>query len=279
MNRPTSKTISDIADSASELASDASARIGATVGEAADKIGALFAGSGDGFTDTLIAKAKAVEPRNYVPSRQTVAKGGAGAGLVLAGTAAVAAGAFALYYWRERNQEEARFDLIAQEAGFELRRYQSHLVAETVVKGDRDEALSQGFKRIADYIFAKPGGRADGDDNEKIAMTVPVSTSAEDNRTWTVRFVMPAQYKRKDLPTPAAGVSIAQRAKRHVAVLRFSGKGSDDALVVDKRRELMAWVEERGFKPVGEVEYAFYNAPIVPGFLRRNEVWIAVEPV
>jgi len=41
----------------------------------------------------------------------------------------------------------------------------------------------------------------------------------------------------------------------------------------------MAWVEERGFKPVGEVEYAFYNAPIVPGFLRRNEVWIAVEPV
>jgi hypothetical protein len=39
---------------------------------------------------------------------------------------------------------------------------------------------------------------------------------------------------------------------------------------------LNAWVEQQGLTPVGAIEYAFYDAPMVPGPLRRNEVMVEV---
>ena len=33
----------------------------------------------------------------------------------------------------------------------------------------------------------------------------------------------------------------------------------------------------RGIKAGGEPEYAFYNSPMIPGPLRRNEVWLALS--
>lgn len=280
MTRPTDK-LAKIAGTAADSASDFAATTADTASEfaarAADRIGALF-GADDSFTDRMVAKAKAIDAKDFVPSRQTVAKGGAGAGVLLAGAAVIAAGAFALYYWRERQQEEPAYDLLAKDGDFELRRYKPYLVAETIQKGDRSEALEAGFRQIAAYIFAKPEGRASSeDDEEKIAMTVPVTTTSEDNRSWRTRFVMPRVQTRETLPQPAAGVSIAEQGERHVAAIRFAGKGTDEALIEDKKRELVAWLGERGFKAAGDAEYAFYNAPIVPGPLRRNEVWIAIE--
>jgi hypothetical protein len=284
MTRSTKQTIAEFTDTAATSAGQLAESVGETASAyaaaAADKVGALFSQIDDGFTDRLVTKAKSVAPKTLGSSRATGGKigAGAGAGLLLAGAAAIAAGAFALYYWRERNQEEAEFDLLAKDGDFELRRYRPHLVAETVQPGSRDEALDTGFRAIANYIFAKPGGRAPSESSEEqIAMTVPVTTASEDSGSWRVRFVMPKAQTRETLPNPAAGVAIGEQAERHVATIRFAGKGSDAALVEAKRDALKAWVAERGFKPVGEAEYAFYNAPIVPGPLRRNEVWIAIE--
>lgn len=281
MTRPTDR-LSQIAgtavDSASDFAATTADNASDLAARAADKIGGLFGGAEDGFTERMIGKAKSIDAKDFVPSRQTVAKGGAGAGILLAGAAAIAAGAFAVYYWRERNQEEAEFDLLAKEGDFELRRYKPHLVAETIQKGSRNEALAAGFRPLADYIFAKPGGRAGSEDSdEKIAMTVPVTATSEDNRAWRVRFVMPRVQTRETLPQTAAGVAIVEQPERHIAALRFAGRATDESLVADKKRELVAWLAERGFTAVGDPEYAFYNAPIVPRPLRRNEVWIAIE--
>jgi hypothetical protein len=281
MTRPTdrfSALAGAAADNASDLAATTVDNASELAARAADKIGALFGGTEDGFTERMIGKAKSIDAKDFVPSRQTVAKTGAGMGVLLAGAAVIAAGAFALYYWRERKQEEAQFDLLAKDGDFELRRYKPYLVAESIQKGSRSEALDAGFRKISAYIFAKPEGRAKNeDDAEKIAMTVPVTTTSEDNRSWRVRFVTPRAQTRETLPQPATGVAIAEQGERHVAALRFAGLGTDDELVEAKKHELVAWVAERGFKPVGDVEYAFYNAPIVPGPLRRNEVWIAIK--
>ncbi len=281
MTRPTDR-FSELAGAAADSASDFAATTADNASElaarAADKIGALFGGTEDGFTERMIGKAKSIDAKDFVPSRHTVAKTGAGAGVLLAGAAVIAAGAFALYYWRERNQEEAEFDLLAKDGDFELRRYKPYLVAESIQKGSRSEALDAGFRKISAYTFAKPEGRAKNeDDAKKIALTVPVTTTSENGRAWRVRFVMPRAQTRETLPQPAAGVAIAEQAERHIAALRFSGKEADESLVADKKRELVAWLAERGFKAAGDVEYAFYNAPIVPGPLRRNEVWIAIE--
>jgi hypothetical protein len=39
---------------------------------------------------------------------------------------------------------------------------------------------------------------------------------------------------------------------------------------------LRAWLLGQGIVPEGEAEFAFYDAPMVPGPLRRNEVLIPV---
>lgn len=271
MTRSTERSISDFADSVTDHASKFAS-------DAADKVGALFGQTDDSFTDRLVARARSIDAKDFVPSRQTVAKGGAGAGLLLAGAAAFAAGAFALYYWRERSQEEPAFDLLAKDGDFELRRYKAALVAESVQPGDRDEALKAGFKPLAAYIFDQPGGRAASEDaEEKIAMTIPVTATSDASGSWRVRFFPPRAQTRATLPQPAAGVTIAERPVRHVATIRFAGRSNDDALIERKREALTAWIAERGFTSIGDPEYAFYNSPIVPGALRRNEVWIAIE--
>ena len=59
--------------------------------------------------------------------------------------------------------------------------------------------------------------------------------------------------------------------------MRFAGRGADRELIADKREELLDWVRKRGLTTSSEPEFAAYNAPIVPGVLRRNEWWVEVE--
>ena len=40
---------------------------------------------------------------------------------------------------------------------------------------------------------------------------------------------------------------------------------------------LRGWLAKRGVRSNGEPEYAFYNSPMIPGPLRRNEVWLAIS--
>ncbi len=42
------------------------------------------------------------------------------------------------------------------------------------------------------------------------------------------------------------------------------------------RRNCANGLPAQGIAPLGEAEYAFYDAPMVPGPLRRNEVLIPV---
>jgi hypothetical protein len=170
---------------------------------------------------------------------------------------------------------------------FELRAYPRLLVAETVVKGDRQAALEEGFQRLADYIFAKSRGGekismtapvlADREGaNERVAMTAPVLSEEVDGGGWRTRFVMPAKYDRASLPVAPAGIVIAEIPPREMAAVRFSGGSEDDNLARQERR-LRDWMAANGFEAAGAPEYTFYNSPYIPPFLRRNEVLIPVR--
>jgi hypothetical protein len=60
-----------------------------------------------------------------------------------------------------------------------------------------------------------------------------------------------------------------------MAAIRFSGNGSARDLALMEAR-LRDWMTGQGLMPAGEAEFAFYDAPMVPGPLRRNEVLIPV---
>ncbi len=83
--------------------------------------------------------------------------------------------------------EEPRFTVVDKVGAIEIRQYGPRLAADVVVQGDEEDARSNGFRPLADYIFGNNTARAKIDmtapvaqeRNEKIAMTAPVSQTRE----------------------------------------------------------------------------------------------------
>ena len=204
---------------------------------------------------------------------------------VLAGAAAFGAmliGGAAVYYLREKQTEEPDYRTLATDGDFQIRDYPAMTVAETVVEGPRKQALGAAFGVLADYIFAKSR------DGEQLPMTVPVMQDAGDPMAsdppvfdddlqggWRTRFVMPDGRHAGELPAPPEGVELVELAARKVAVVSFTGRPDDRDLAAQEDR-LRGWLARRGEASEAEPEYAFYNSPMIPGPLRRNEVWLAL---
>lgn len=179
--------------------------------------------------------------------------------------AAVAAG---LGYLLLSRDEETGFATVERDGAFSVRDYPRLVVAETVSLGQRESALSRGFLALADYVSGKGGG------GRRIPMTVPMLADGdEDGRGWRTRLVMPARLTPEALPAPIEGVVIRSLEARRLAAVRFAGETSDDVLAAHED-ELRGWIEQHGHRPAGPAEHAFYNSPLTPGPLRRNEVLI-----
>ncbi len=181
--------------------------------------------------------------------------------------------------------EESRYTVVEQVDDFELRMYEPGIVAETLVEGDFSEVGSEGFRRLAGYIFGKNRKQQDIDmtapvsqesASEKIAMTAPVSQETVDGK-WRITFTMPAEYSMETLPMPLDDrVILKQEPGRLMAAIRYSGTWSRDRYQ-EKEASLRSFIGEHGLKVVGEPVFARYNAPYTLWFLRRNEVLIPVE--
>jgi hypothetical protein len=196
--------------------------------------------------------------------------------------------------------EEPKYEVLAQEAGFELRQYAPLIVAETWVEGDMNAAASKGFRTLADYIFGnntvrqstpgskiamtapvtlEPQGQA-----SKLAMTAPVTVQPTTDgpdwvgaQRWRVQFVMPSQYSLAALPSPNnAAVTLREVPARTVAVAKYSGLNTDDRI----RKETQALVDllqTRRLVAAGPAQLARYDPPWTLPPWRRNEIQIEVR--
>lgn len=204
---------------------------------------------------------------------------------VLAGVGIGAAllGGAAFYYLRERSAEEPDFRPLGTDGDHQIRGYPALTVAETVVNGPRKEALKDGYRILSDYLTARSR------DGEALPMALPVMQDSGDpmasdppffdddlEGAWRTRFVMPTGRVRDELPEPPEGVELVELPARKVAVVSFSGRPTD-ALLKEQEDRLRGWLAKRGEKSNGEPEFAFYNSPLIPGPLRRNEVWLALS--
>lgn len=158
------------------------------------------------------------------------------------------------------------------------------IIAEVEVDGKREEAIQEGFRMLADYIFGNNTVKQDiamtapvqQQVNEKIAMTAPVQQQASNN-AWKVSFVMPSIYSMESLPKPNSDkVMIKEIPEKEFIVIRFSGLHSA-ANLADQEKLLLKHVAEQQIKTVGSVKYAFYNPPWTLPFLRRNEIMIEID--
>lgn len=196
--------------------------------------------------------------------------------VLIVGGAVVAVGA-AFYVTKKiaEHTEEPDYETVRRDGDIEIRDYDAMVVAETVKSGYHERARRNGFETLANYIFANNRS------GKKIAMTAPVlqQLSESEGRTkgWAIRFVMPKKYTKASLPTPSSNdVQLKEVPARRMAAIRFSGNFS--ATVASKKlMTLYNYLADENLTQKGDPEYAFYNPPWTPGFMKRNEILIEIE--
>ena len=185
-----------------------------------------------------------------------------------------------------RGLEKPEYSVIEERDGYEIRQYQSYLVAETVVEETNEGmALNQGFVVIADYIFgnntkqekiAMTAPVASTETSEKIAMTAPVISTEASTSSRTVSFMMPSKYTLETLPQPNdERVMLREVEPRLMAVRKFSWWATDEKISVQKGK-LRASLTQDNIEIIGDMEYAGYNPPLSAPFMRRHEVAVPI---
>lgn len=179
------------------------------------------------------------------------------------------------------NVEQPKYNVIESVGDIEVRDYAPLIAAEVNVSGERDKAIGEGFRMIADYIFGnnlssqKVAMTAPviQQPSEKISMTSPV-TQQGNGDSWQVRFFMPANYTIETLPKPNnPSVKLKEIEAKRFAAIKFSGLASPDSLKT-QTDQLTKYLAANKRVSVGAPTYAFYNPPWTLPFLRRNEVLI-----
>jgi hypothetical protein len=181
--------------------------------------------------------------------------------------------------------EKPSYRVLSTEGQFELRQYESYIVAETFVDGEFEAVGSEGFRRLADYIggnnrkkesISMTAPVSQKPASEKIAMTAPVSQAQEDGR-WRITFMMPAAYTMETLPIPDDDrIALRREKEKTVAVIRYSGTWSKTRYE-SHATQLMDWISTKGWQIVGAPVWARYNPPFMPWFMRKNEILIPVH--
>jgi hypothetical protein len=197
-----------------------------------------------------------------------------GGGLVLVGLAVAGAGPVM------SRVEQPDYKVETSDGAIETRAYGPMIAAEAVVEGERKEAINQGFRLIAAYIFGANQPKAKIEmtapveqQKQTIAMTAPVSQQAS-GASWTVRFIMPHNWTMETLPAPNdARVSLRPIPARRFVALRFSGF-TTDAAITRRIDELRRYAADHRLATNGEPVLAFFNPPWTLPFLRRNEVML-----
>ena len=180
--------------------------------------------------------------------------------------------------------EEAKYAVVVSERSFELRLYEPHIVAETAVAAEFDEAGNEAFQRLFNYISGNNTARQDiamttpvGQTaaGQKIDMTTPVGQQQQGDR-WLVSFMMPAEFTLDTLPKPRDPlVQLRQVPAQHMAAITYSGFWNEKGYLRHKEK-LMQWLNDKGYQVAGEPSWARYNPPLMPWFMRRNEVLVPV---
>lgn len=154
----------------------------------------------------------------------------------------------------------------------EIRRYAPMTIARTRVAGDFSRAGHKAFPRLGGHIF---GANAR---EEKIEMTAPVSQARDGSggNHW-VSFVMPQARSLDTLPLPRDGsVELVTVPARTMAVAAYRGGWSSKRYEMHETRLLEA-VASSQWRAEGDPEWARYNPPMWPGFMKRNEIMVPVS--
>lgn len=166
--------------------------------------------------------------------------------------------------------ERPTYSVEINDPPYEVRNYDPTIIAMVHADGGRREAVSSGFRILANYIFGNNRAK------DKIAMTAPVGQQSA-TTGWDVSFTMPAGYTLSTLPAPNdPRVKRVEVPRHRVAVITFSGLWSD-ANLKSHESELLQWIKTHQLVAAGPPTYAYYDPPWTPWFLRTIEVMVEIQ--
>jgi len=181
--------------------------------------------------------------------------------------------------------EEPSYEITRKIGDVEIRLYAAYVVAEVNFTGSATTAGGEAFPILAAYIFGKNEGQT------KFPMTAPVTQHAAGTRMpmvapvtqnavpggYVVQFVLPRGVTLAAAPKPLdPRVTLREVESRTVAAIRYSGFWSD-ANYEEHLALLQQVLKSAGEAWTGDPIYARYDAPFMPWFLRRNEIWLQLS--
>ena len=185
--------------------------------------------------------------------------------------------------------EEPKYIVLQKQKGYEVREYESYIIAEVEVTGPQREAVNNGFRLIADYIFGNNTSstqiamtapvidEVQESNSEKIAMTAPVIDEVISDNIHKISFVLPSKYTLETIPKPNnPKVQLRIIESRKMAAMRFTWYATESR--VNKKKSTLAELLQRdGIAVKGNLQLAQYNPPFSAPFTRRNEILVFIE--
>jgi hypothetical protein len=194
------------------------------------------------------------------------------------------------YSYFSSNVEQLKYSVIEKRRNYEVRQYAKYIEASVVTDGEGSQALNNGFRILASYIFGNNLGNQKvamtapvlsenkivTGDGEKVAMTAPVIANYENGKTKVV-FSMPSKYTLSDLPkTSDTRISFKEIPEKTIAAYRFSGYFTNQR-IKEKKKAFLEILKQDNVKVLGEPVFAGYNAPGTFPLMIRNEILVDIE--
>ena len=136
------------------------------------------------------------------------------------------------------NVEVPAYKILKKEQNIEIRQYPPLIIAEVKTAGSRQDAIGDGFRILADFIFGNNEGEKrlsingpiTQQEGIKIAMTAPVQQEKTDAE-WATSFIMPSKFSIDTIPNPINDrIKIIQIPSKRYAVITFSGRSTEENL-------------------------------------------------
>jgi len=167
--------------------------------------------------------------------------------------------------------QQQPFTLIRTINDIEVRRYPDYVLVQAAVDGDFDRAGSKAFRPLFGYITGANVG------STKFEMTAPVLQEQVGETSHVVSFVLPEGVDASSVPLPKDAQVTTRTVPGHdAAALRFRGGWSEKGFKA-RGDELRGKVSAAGLEPVGDVYFARFDPPWMPGILKHNEVLVALR--
>lgn len=163
------------------------------------------------------------------------------------------------------------YTILEKRDGYELRRYSECVIATVQINASLVDAANIGFGPLVRYIS---GGNLGG---ERMAMTAPVLQAESEKQGYDVSFVLPTSVDVLNIPVPDdSRITTKVLPQRTMAAHRYRGRWTLRSFAIATQK-LKDRLERDKIAISGTAQWARFDPPWTPPFLRTNEVLIPVN--